>query len=266
MNQSGILPCRQMRRRTQAAREKIVGRLQSPRLDPGLEALASLLRDLKLNRSLRLLLHYHCPGPDVGALADVLHEQPREIARPEFAIDCKIEHRQLADVRRHLQPNANRPDLRKLQRWLLAGELALFHGTREPTGAVCVFMTISFQSKGDLVCPPAGSRWTTRCGRPTPGEQSGGLRCTTASRRRGNFVPLNTAQGYGNARSVTTADTQHRGSEVFVWLTRCLDLGYVIRQAAIYNKCLTRFPIPLHLTSQSHRGDSCRHMLCRRDR
>ncbi|SEK05832.1 hypothetical protein SAMN05216550_1152 [Paraburkholderia tropica] len=84
-----------------------------------------LLRCLGLNRSLRLLLHHHCTRTNMGTLADVLHLQPRQIARSKFAINCKIEHSQLANVRRHLEPGAYRPNFRKIQRRLLAGWFSL---------------------------------------------------------------------------------------------------------------------------------------------
>jgi len=77
MNHSGILSCRQMRRRVQPAWEAIVGGLQSPSLDPLLKALPSLLRDLELNCSLSLLLHDRCARPCVATLADLVHEQMR---------------------------------------------------------------------------------------------------------------------------------------------------------------------------------------------
>lgn len=40
-------------------------------------------------------------------VTEVLHLQSREIARPKFAIDCEIEHRELPDVRRHLKSRSD---------------------------------------------------------------------------------------------------------------------------------------------------------------
>jgi hypothetical protein len=155
VDHSSKLSRRDMWRGTQPAWKQIVDGPQSPCPDPGFNALTSLLSDLELNRSLRLLLHDHCPRSDMATLADVFHEQPSQVTHPEFAINCEVEHRQLSDVRRHLQPSANRPDFRELQWWLLSSEPAFIPRHAGPGGSLCVSMTFSFHLEGDSVCRAA---------------------------------------------------------------------------------------------------------------
>src|SRR6266702_8065027 len=88
--------------------------LQSSRFDPGIETFTGLLRDLELDRPLGLLLHDCSPGGHVAPVTDVLHLQPRKIARSQLAINCEIEHRELTNVRRHLQSRPDRPDFPEL--------------------------------------------------------------------------------------------------------------------------------------------------------
>lgn len=105
--------------------EKDSRRTSTPRPDPGFEALACLLRYLELYWPLRLLLRDCCPGSNMTAWANILHLQPRQIARPQLAVDHKVENCQFTNVRSHLKPRPNRPDLSELQRRLLPGKFAL---------------------------------------------------------------------------------------------------------------------------------------------
>ncbi len=125
MYQPGILSRRQMLRSMHPTWKKIVGGLQPPRPDPGFEALACLLRYLELYWPLRLLLRDCCPGSNMTARADILHWQPRRVARPQPAVDRKVENCQFTNVRSHLKPRPNCPDLSELQRRLLPGKFAL---------------------------------------------------------------------------------------------------------------------------------------------
>jgi hypothetical protein len=58
-------------------------------------------------------------------MANVANPQFRQIACAQFAVDCQIEHREVADSRRKLEADANGPDFLEFQRRLLARELAL---------------------------------------------------------------------------------------------------------------------------------------------
>ncbi|MBF6989027.1 hypothetical protein IPF36_14925 [Cupriavidus sp. IK-TO18] len=89
-------------------------------MNPTLNALASLFRDLELHWPLSFLLHDCCPGANLAANADVLHAQTGQVARSELAVDGKVEHRQFANIRRKLKPSSYRPYLIQLQWRLLA--------------------------------------------------------------------------------------------------------------------------------------------------
>jgi hypothetical protein len=98
----------------QAAWEQKVRILQFSGFDPGFVALTGLFRDLELDRSLGLLLHDCGPRSHVTSATDVLHLQSHKIPRSKLAINCKIEHRELTSVRRHLKPCPDRPDFSEL--------------------------------------------------------------------------------------------------------------------------------------------------------
>ncbi len=50
----------------------------------------------------------------MASVTDILDLQPRKVARPQLAIHREIEHREFADVRRHLQSCPDRPDFPEL--------------------------------------------------------------------------------------------------------------------------------------------------------
>ncbi len=91
-------------------------------LDPSLQTFACRSRDLKLYRSLSLLLQHGSTGCDLATVADVLHAESCEVARPQLAVNREIEHREFPYVERHLQSSANCPNFAEPQWRFLPGE------------------------------------------------------------------------------------------------------------------------------------------------
>jgi hypothetical protein len=85
---------------------------------------ARLLSDLELHRPLRLLLDDDGACLDHAADGDVLDPKARQIAGAEFAVDGKIEEREIAAAALQLQRGANGSHLLLLERRLLADEPA----------------------------------------------------------------------------------------------------------------------------------------------
>src|SRR6185437_1029953 len=77
-----ILSRGQMRRQVEPTRKQVVIRAQTGGLDPGDQRIACLLGDLKLHRTLRLLLHHYRARGDDSSMTYVPHAQRDEIARP----------------------------------------------------------------------------------------------------------------------------------------------------------------------------------------
>jgi hypothetical protein len=71
-----------------------------------------------------LALKYLGSISNVTIWGDIVYLQPDEVTGTEFAIDRQIKEGQVAAAVRHLKSDADRPDFLKLQRWLLADELA----------------------------------------------------------------------------------------------------------------------------------------------
>src|SRR5262245_6416442 len=71
----------------------------------------------------------HCGAIDrIPAGCNVLDPKCDDIAAPQLAIDCQIEHCQVSRPSLHLQSGTDRPNMFWPQRWLLADELALVPG------------------------------------------------------------------------------------------------------------------------------------------
>jgi hypothetical protein len=125
MHYARILTRRDMRRFVEPARKQEVGRRQHCRLNPCPDTVAGLLCDLELDRPLSFLLHDRRSAGDSVPVANVANPQLRQIARAQFAVDCQIEHREIANSRRKLEADPNGPDFPELQRRLLPRQLAL---------------------------------------------------------------------------------------------------------------------------------------------
>jgi hypothetical protein len=62
-------------------------RFQMGRRDPGSDRVPGLLGELKLHRSLRLLLHDNRSRGDIAALEHIANPKPNQIATAQPAID-----------------------------------------------------------------------------------------------------------------------------------------------------------------------------------
>ena len=95
------------------------------RRDPGRDRVPRLLGDLKLHRSLGLLLHDDRRGSDPTALDHIVDAKPDQIAPAQLAVDGEVEQREFPGSMIQLQSNPDGPDLLQLQWGLLAEQLAL---------------------------------------------------------------------------------------------------------------------------------------------
>ena len=86
----GILSSRKMRRLRHATRKKELLWLQMRRSDPGCDGVPRLLGDLKLDRTLRLLLHDD-RARDLTALDHIVNMEPNPFAPAQIAVDRKVE-------------------------------------------------------------------------------------------------------------------------------------------------------------------------------
>ena len=64
----------------------------------------------------------------MAAWRDVLDLKTDQIASPQFAVDRKIEQRQIPCASAELEMGSDRPDMPGLQRWFLTCPLALVPG------------------------------------------------------------------------------------------------------------------------------------------
>jgi len=55
---------------------------------------------------------------------DVADADFDEIASAQLAVDCEVEHSQVSNLMRVLKLNPDRPDVFRLQRWLLTDKFA----------------------------------------------------------------------------------------------------------------------------------------------
>jgi hypothetical protein len=111
-----------------AAGKQELLRLQLPFLNPRCDSGPGGLSQLELYRPLRFPLHDHCSGPNLVAVGDVPNVQIDEIAAPELAVDCEVEHGQVSNLVRILELNPDGPNVLRLQGWLLSNQLALIPG------------------------------------------------------------------------------------------------------------------------------------------
>src|SRR5437016_4422315 len=112
-----------MRRLRQPAwKEELIG-LQMRVCDPGRDRVPRLFGDLKLNRSLGLLLHDNRARSNVTALYHVVHMEPdpNRTHVTRTLLDREIEQRDLSASMIELQSNPDGPDFFQLQ-WRLLTE------------------------------------------------------------------------------------------------------------------------------------------------
>ena len=91
---------------------------------------------------------------DPAALDNIPNAERHQVAAAQLAVDSEIERGEIAGTTFDLQPEANRPNLRRLQRQLLPKELALVPRApdRLSTSVHLTFLTVG---KGDR-CSPLG--------------------------------------------------------------------------------------------------------------
>ena len=58
-------------------------------------------------------------------VVDIAHLELDEVAASQLAIDAEVKQRELSNAAFHMQSNSERPDVFKLERCLLANDLAL---------------------------------------------------------------------------------------------------------------------------------------------
>jgi hypothetical protein len=104
------------------------------RRDPGTDRVPRLLGDLKLHRSLGLLLHDYRAAGDMTTLDHIVDAKPDQITPAQLAVDGEVEQREFPGSLIQLQSNPDGPDLLQLQRGLLAEQLALVPRCRAPFG------------------------------------------------------------------------------------------------------------------------------------
>ena len=91
-------------------------------------------------------------------MADIADSQSHEIARPELAVDCEVEERELAGVLLQLKPDSDRPDLALLERCFLANKSAFVPRDMVQRRVINRFRTRLFWSneRGKRVGPVEG--------------------------------------------------------------------------------------------------------------
>ena len=96
--------------------------------------------DCSLNSNLTgrpvFLLSDSCAIRRVSARGDILNPYGDDITAAKLAVDCQIEHGQIASAAFNLEFHPDRPDVFGPQRRFCSGQLPLFHGTRLGVGVL----------------------------------------------------------------------------------------------------------------------------------
>ena len=103
--------------------------------DPSADRLTGRLRNLKLYRTLGLLLQHDGPRCHAAPVADVTYAQLDQVAGSKLAVDGEVEQCQFAATVGELQAGPNRPYLFEFKRCLLTDELSLVPGFANGSGA-----------------------------------------------------------------------------------------------------------------------------------
>src|ERR1700737_1265401 len=93
-----------------------------------IDRLAGLLAQLKSDWPPSFLLPDRCAIRRVPAGGNILDPDGDDITAAQLAIDCQIEHGQVASAAFDLKFRPDRPDVFGSQRWLCPGQLALVPG------------------------------------------------------------------------------------------------------------------------------------------
>src|ERR1700731_4075062 len=130
MDDASVLPGREARLGSETTREQIASipefDLRQPIMDRG----PGLLRDFELDRSPCLFLDHGATVSHPAAGAYVVDPQADEIATSELAVDREVEQGKISLPTLQLKPNPNGPDIFRLERALLADQVALVPRSR----------------------------------------------------------------------------------------------------------------------------------------
>ncbi len=111
MHDARVLTGCDMRLIVDAARKDVWASIHRSHFQPFLQRNPGLLGDLELNRTASLVLDGRSPVPRVTAQCNVIDAKADEVATAKFAVDSKVEHRQITFAVLHLKPDANGPNL-----------------------------------------------------------------------------------------------------------------------------------------------------------
>ena len=116
MDNTSVLPCRNVRLVIEAARKEVVIVPWSGIGQPIVDCCSGLFGDLELDRPPGFLLDYG--GAVLHSVPDayVAHPEPHEVATPLLAVDGEIEQSEVASALFKLEPDANCPHLLRSQR------------------------------------------------------------------------------------------------------------------------------------------------------
>jgi hypothetical protein len=101
-----------------SAREGVIIQGATPKLEPFEQARASIVHQLKLNRSACLLLNDSGSGPNFSIANDVANLDLHQVTATQFAIDCEIEKRTIPEPSVLIQKETYSPNLARLERSL----------------------------------------------------------------------------------------------------------------------------------------------------
>jgi hypothetical protein len=122
MHDACVLPGRDVRMVMNPAWEKILPGAELGVGHPVAHRGPRLLGNLELDGPACFLLDHSGAVPDMPSYADVVDPEPHQIASAQLAIEGEIEQSEIAATIFKLQPNADRPDLLRFERALLADE------------------------------------------------------------------------------------------------------------------------------------------------
>jgi len=129
-NKPSILPVRQAAVAITTAGEKKLARFLASGFDVVVHGLSRLLRQLKPDGPTGLLLPHRRAIDGIPTRCNVLDPKGDDIAAPQLAVDCEIEHRQVAGPPVHLQSGTDRPNMFGRNGGFWPMSLPLFQGSR----------------------------------------------------------------------------------------------------------------------------------------
>src|SRR5215467_6034624 len=103
---------------TTVAGEEEFTQLLSRDLQIVVDRFASLVRQLELDRTSRLLLPNRRPIDGVSPRGDIVHLKGNDITAAQLAVDGQVEHRQVSGATLYLQSRPYRPDVFRSERRL----------------------------------------------------------------------------------------------------------------------------------------------------